>query len=59
MPLRPLKQCKICSNLTRNPNGFCDGYKDMASTSHKEYKKNRTDKIRKNNPSTTLKRGQE
>lgn len=44
MPLRPLKQCKKCSNLTRDISGYCDEHKHLAGEVHKEYKKLRNDK---------------
>ena len=44
MPLRPLKQCKVCNKLTRDVSGYCEEHKDMAKETHKEYKNNRTDK---------------
>lgn len=44
MPLRPLKQCKVCSNLTRDASGYCEEHKDMSKVNHREYKNIRTDK---------------
>lgn len=42
--LRPLKQCKKCSALTRNVGGYCNEHIKDKSDTTKQYDKSRDDK---------------
>lgn len=44
MPLRPLKQCKKCTTLTRNTDGYCDDHMLSKDDARKQYDTNRDKK---------------